>query len=116
MAARRSDGIASWVAFYNLQRPHQALRNRTPMAVWRAGVTGELAGAVDMTLRLDNAAFATKAIQHDANLLFRRELAASCPPDILLTFSAGAFSGPVFCLIFAPDGADDPEILRSCNP
>jgi transposase InsO family protein len=27
--------IASWVAFYNAARPHQALSNRTPMAVWR---------------------------------------------------------------------------------
>jgi putative transposase len=52
--------IGSWIAFYNLQRPHQALGNRTPMAVWRAGVTGELDDrAVDMTLvlrtSLDNA-------------------------------------------------------------
>jgi putative transposase len=50
-------GIASWMAFYNLRRPHQSLGDRTPMAVWREGVTGDLAGtAVDMTLRLDNAA------------------------------------------------------------
>jgi putative transposase len=49
-------GIASWITFYNLQRPHQALGNRTPMAVWRDGITGALAErAVDMTLRLDNA-------------------------------------------------------------
>ncbi len=49
-------GIAAWVSFYNLRRPHQALGNRPPMAVLRAGVTGELGGAgVDMTLRLDNA-------------------------------------------------------------
>jgi putative transposase len=49
-------GIAAWVAFYNTRRPHQALGNRTPMAIWRAGVTGELGEtAVDMTLRLDNA-------------------------------------------------------------
>jgi transposase InsO family protein len=27
-------GIASWVAFYNVTRPHQALGDRTPMAVW----------------------------------------------------------------------------------
>jgi len=51
-----SAGIACWISFYNLQRPHQALATRTPMAVWRDGVTGALAGqAVDMTLRLDNA-------------------------------------------------------------
>lgn len=49
-------GIASWFAFYNTGRPHQALGNRTPMAVWRAGVIGELGDvAVDMTLRLDDA-------------------------------------------------------------
>ena len=53
-------GIGAWIAFYNSQRPHQALGNRTPMAVWRAGVTGALDDrAVDMTLvlrtSLDNA-------------------------------------------------------------
>src|SRR5262245_49717093 len=37
-------GIAQWVAFYNTRRPHQALENRTPMAVWRDGVTGRLDG------------------------------------------------------------------------
>ena len=49
-------GIAGWIGFYNNSRPHQALGNRTPMAVWRDGVTGALdEKAVDMTLRLDNA-------------------------------------------------------------
>jgi putative transposase len=49
-------GIAEWISFYNTGRPHQALGNRTPMAVWRDGFTGALGGkAVDMTLRLDNA-------------------------------------------------------------
>jgi len=49
-------GIGAWIAFYNTRRPHQALGHRTPMAVWRAGVTGAIGGtAVDMTLRLDNA-------------------------------------------------------------
>jgi len=53
-------GIAAWIAFYNTGRPHQALGNRTPMAVWRTGVTGALDDrAVDMTLvlrtSLDNA-------------------------------------------------------------
>ena len=51
-------GIA-WIAFYNLQRPHQALENRTPMAVWRAGASGTIGQAVDMALlvprSLDNA-------------------------------------------------------------
>jgi putative transposase len=49
-------GIGAWVAFYNGGRPHQALGNRTPIAVWRDGVTGAPGeSAVDMTLRLDNA-------------------------------------------------------------
>jgi putative transposase len=49
-------GIASWITFYNLRRPHQALGYKTPMSVWRLGTTGDLAAtAVDMTLRLDNA-------------------------------------------------------------
>ena len=49
-------GIAEWIGFYNNQRPHQALGDRTPTAVWREGVTGTLGErAVDMTLRLDNA-------------------------------------------------------------
>jgi putative transposase len=49
-------GLGAWIAFYNTHRPHQALANRPPMAVWREGVTGALGDtAVDMTLRLDNA-------------------------------------------------------------
>jgi putative transposase len=49
-------GIAAWIAFYNTRRPHMALAHRTPMALWREGVTGCIDGtAVDMTLRLDNA-------------------------------------------------------------
>jgi putative transposase len=52
-------GIAAWITFYNTRRPHQALANQAPMAVWRAGVSGELEEAVDMTLlvprSLDNA-------------------------------------------------------------
>lgn len=52
-------GIAAWIAFYNTQRPHQALGNRAPIAVWRDGAIGEFGEAVDMTLlvprSLDNA-------------------------------------------------------------
>ena len=45
------------VEFYNTRRPHQALGNWAPMAVWRAAATGQLGEtAVDMPLRLDNAA------------------------------------------------------------
>jgi putative transposase len=50
------EGIASWIAFYNSRRPHQALGYRTPMSVWREGTRGLLdEKTVDMTLRLDNA-------------------------------------------------------------
>ena len=30
-------GINSWMNFYNFRRPHQAMNNQMPMAVWRAG-------------------------------------------------------------------------------
>ena len=43
--------------FYNEDRPHQAMDNQMPMAVWRAGMDKieAAARAVDMPLRLDNA-------------------------------------------------------------
>jgi putative transposase len=31
-------GIGSWMTFYNFRRPHQAMHNQMPMAVWRAGM------------------------------------------------------------------------------
>ena len=43
-------GIGAWIEFYNERRPHQALRNRTPMQARR-----DRGRAVDMPLRLDNA-------------------------------------------------------------
>ena len=50
-------GINSWMNFYNFRRPHQAMNNQMPMAVWRAGMDKieAAARAVDMPLRLDNA-------------------------------------------------------------
>ena len=50
-------GIGSWMTFYNEERPHQAMDNQMPMAVWRAGMDRieAAARAVDMPLRLDNA-------------------------------------------------------------
>jgi putative transposase len=50
-------GIGSWMNFYNHRRPHQAMNNQMPMAVWRDGMARpeRLAEAVDMPLRLDNA-------------------------------------------------------------
>lgn len=46
--ARR--GIVAWIDFYNTIRPHTALANQTPMAVWTAAITAKK--AVDM---MDNA-------------------------------------------------------------
>ena len=56
-------GIAAWITFYNTQRFHQALGNRTPMLVWREGTAAAAAsgaGAVDM---MDNAAALTTSPQ-----------------------------------------------------
>ena len=39
-------GIGAWIDFYNGTRPHTALANRTPMAVWQEAIIGEK--AVDM--------------------------------------------------------------------
>ena len=52
-AGEARTGIAGWMAFYNAERPHQALGYRTPLLVWQDRMTG---AAVDMMLRLDNAA------------------------------------------------------------
>ena len=65
-------GIANWISFYNGRRPRQALGNRTPMAVWRDGVTGALGDkAVDMTLRhgrsLDTVTRCPQAHSHNSN-------------------------------------------------
>jgi putative transposase len=55
-AREAREGIAQWIAFYNSHRPHQALGFRTPMSVYREGITGFTeARAMDMALRLDNA-------------------------------------------------------------
>jgi putative transposase len=50
-------GVGFWMTFYNYRRPHQAMNNQMPMAVWRAGMDriGAAARPVDMPLRLDNA-------------------------------------------------------------
>ena len=50
-------GIGAWMNFYNHRRPHQALNNKMPMAVWRDGIEAVEAAhrAVDKPLGLDNA-------------------------------------------------------------
>lgn len=54
-------GISSWMIFYNTRRPHQALADRTPMAVWRENVTAPLgAKTVDM---MDNTSALTTCPQ-----------------------------------------------------
>ncbi|SPP98239.1 Putative transposase [Bradyrhizobium vignae] len=51
LSPRGKAGIAPWIEFYNFLRPHQALEDRAPMAVWRASVNGAFGEeAVDMTL------------------------------------------------------------------
>ena len=48
-------GIAKWITFYSNLHPHKALDNRTPLAVWRDGVTDAVGEkAADVTLSLDN--------------------------------------------------------------
>ncbi len=61
-------GIGSWMTFYNFRRPHQAMNNQMPMAVWRNGMNKiEAAGrAVDMPLRLDNANALPTYPQHNS--------------------------------------------------
>ena len=53
-------GIAAWITFYNTERFHQALGNRTPMLVWREGTAPAAAGPVEM---MDNAAALTTSPQ-----------------------------------------------------
>jgi putative transposase len=62
-------GIGPWMTFYNFRRPHQAMNNQTPMAVWRAGIDKieAAARAVDMPLRLDNANALPKYPQQKQN-------------------------------------------------
>jgi putative transposase len=49
------EGLASWMAFHNEKRLHQALGYRAPMAVWRDGMA-----AMDM---MDNAGALTTSPQ-----------------------------------------------------
>ena len=57
VVAQELPGVLDRVTSYNFRRPHQAMNNQMPMAVWHAGVDAIEAAAkiVDMPLRLDNA-------------------------------------------------------------
>jgi putative transposase len=55
-------GIAEWFGFYNNTPPRQGLGNRTPMAVWRRGISGGLPEmAVDNAKALPTVPTATTA-------------------------------------------------------
>ena len=75
-------GIAGWIEFYNFQYPHQALKNRAPMAAWRAGVTGAFGEeTVDMALlaseKLGQRCTLSKKVTGAKPLLASREQAGS---------------------------------------
>ena len=56
-------GIAAWILFYNTQRFHQALGNRTPMLVWRQGTAAAAASGAGAVEMMDNAAALTTSPQ-----------------------------------------------------
>jgi putative transposase len=61
-------GLAEWMGFYNHYRPHQALGNRAPMAIWREAMIGALPPMAEaMTLAvaasLDDATASTTSPQ-----------------------------------------------------
>jgi putative transposase len=61
-------GIGAWMTFYNHQRPHQAMNNKMPMAVWCDGIEAIEAAhrAVGKPLGLDNALASTTYLRpHD---------------------------------------------------
>jgi hypothetical protein len=62
----------------------------------------------------DTAHPASLSFQHKDRLIQRSlQLRSVDASRALIAFSAGGLSGPDFCLIFAPCGYDDPEILPS---
>jgi hypothetical protein len=63
--------------------------------------------------QLGDAVLAAQAFQHDADLLLGREVPAGRARISFTTRSAGALASPDVCFIFAPDGYDEPDILRS---
>lgn len=76
-------GISAWFAFHHHSRPHQALPNRTLIAVWRRGLGGALEGAaLDMTLRLDSAgAFLPLGSTRSASGTLARSAPYPLPPQ-----------------------------------
>lgn len=56
-------GIAAWITFYNTQRFHQALGNRTPMLVRREGTTAATASGAGPVEMMDNAGALTTSPQ-----------------------------------------------------
>jgi hypothetical protein len=50
-------GIGFWMTFYNFRRPHQAMNNHMPMAVWRAGMD-RIEAAVEASIWTDRMVWA----------------------------------------------------------
>ncbi|MBH0619334.1 transposase, partial [Salmonella enterica] len=63
-------GIAAWITFYNTQRFHQALGNRTPMRVWHEGTTAAAASSAGAVEMMDNAAALTTSPQRQQTTAF----------------------------------------------
>ena len=70
-------GIGSWMAFYNFRRPHQAMNNQMPMAVWRAGMDKIEAAARAEGLEIRHE---MRAVE-DSSAEIARELRQPCPPS-----------------------------------
>jgi hypothetical protein len=65
---------------------------------------------------LGDALLLAQPFQYDADLLLGRKCRRVARRMCLIASSAGCFSGPDFCLIFAPYGYEDPEILPTRKP
>jgi len=50
-------GLADYFAFYNGERPHQSLENKTPDAVYRSAIGGGAVDAVPLQGNLSGASF-----------------------------------------------------------
>ena len=98
-------GIAEWFAFYNERRPHQALSDRRPMAVWREAVAG--AKAVDM---MDNASASPTAADAASRRVIERNTERL---DLQLTnrIKRSPCEGPLHCIALYESGTE--SSLRS---
>jgi len=70
----------------------------------------------DDCLLVGQCSLAQKPLQHDASLLLGRTVSTRRHRMSLIASSAGCFSDPDFCLIFAPCGHDDSDIRPTGKP